>query len=95
MPRQHRSPWKLALTTAAAALCCLVPASASVATQPVGATSPPSLTSVDTASARVASLDLHRWRHGTTGRAEPTSSPSGSATAGSSVRTAPRSVFWE
>ena len=64
MPRQHRSPWKLALTTAAAALCCLVPASASVATQPVGATSPPSLTSVDTASARVASLDLHRWRHG-------------------------------
>ena len=64
MPRQHRSPWKLALTTAAAALCCLVPASASVATQPVGATSPPSLTSIDTASARVASLDLHRWRHG-------------------------------
>ena len=93
MRSQHRSPWKLALTSAAAALCCLVQASASVATQPVGATSSPSLTRV--------TPPPRAWRPSTyigggtvTGRAGPTGSPCGSATVGSSVGTGPRSASW-
>jgi hypothetical protein len=64
MRKHNRSPWKLLLTAGVAVLSCLVPTSASLATQPESTTSSPSLTGADATSAHAASMGAHQSSHG-------------------------------